>query len=264
MDYEVETIEKPSNLDEFQIWFKNKFDFNKNKYDYYYSIATEKMRSNIESTTFWKKLLNELKEANDRYLMDKKVNLLHPSDCPKIYIKPLDSLIIKAYRKNILNNKNFPDPPNNGWITHNNWFQTINDIARTTITVKYLDGVQFLINEVEMLAKMYQHEFKYSFEAREEGYYAAHTNTSFDMEIPDNNFQPYMGKVNLEIQITTQIQEIIKTLLHKHYEENRKKTIPQDYKWQWDQKSPEFTSNYLGHIIHYVEGMIVEIRDKEK
>jgi len=34
--------------------------------------------------------------------------------------------------------------------------------------------------------------------------------------------------------------------------------IPKDY------KSPEFSSNYLGHIIHYVKGMIVEIRDKEK
>ncbi len=70
-------------------------------------------------------------------------------------------------------------------------------------------------------------------------------------------------KLNVEIQITTQIQEIIKVLLHKHYEENRKTTVPKDYKWQWDYKSPEFSSNYLGHIIHYVEGMIVEIRDKE-
>ena len=35
-------------------------------------------------------------------------------------------------------------------------------------------------------------------------------------------------------------------------------------KWQWDYKSDEFSANYLGHILHYVEGMIVEIREKQK
>ena len=37
-----------------------------------------------------------------------------------------------------------------------------------------------------------------------------------------------------------------------------------DMKWQWDYKSDEFTANYLGHILHYVEGRIVELRDKQK
>ena len=68
--------------------------------------------------------------------------------------------------------------------------------------------------------------------------------------------------MNEEIQVTTQIQEIIKTLLHKQYEEKRKVNTPKDYKWQWDSKSPQFIPNYLGHIVHYVEGMIIEIRDK--
>jgi hypothetical protein len=53
-------------------------------------------------------------------------------------------------------------------------------------------------------------------------------------------------------------------LLHKYYEERRKKIGAEDVKWQWNYKTDEFVANYLGHILHYVEGMIMEIRDKQK
>jgi len=60
-----------------------------------------------------------------------------PLIAPNIYTKNLDSLVVKAYRKNVLNNGNFPNPPNEGWITPENWLETVKDIIRTTITVKY-------------------------------------------------------------------------------------------------------------------------------
>jgi hypothetical protein len=52
-------------------------------------------------------------------------------------------------------------------------------------------------------------------------------------------------------------------LLHKYYEDKRKGIREEDIKWQWDYKSDELATNYLGHILHYVEGMIMEIREKQ-
>jgi hypothetical protein len=52
--------------------------------------------------------------------------------------------------------------------------------------------------------------------------------------------------------------------LHKYYEERRKRIKEENIKWQWNYKSDEFTVNYLGHILHYVEGMIMEVRETQK
>lgn len=258
-------IDKPSNVDEFKQWLETNLGFTiDTKYEYYFGRVVKILKSDFESTTFWEKVKNQLPEINDKYYEEKKVYLLAPKEIPEIYTKSLDSLLIKAYRKNILNNKNFPEPPDSGWVTPQNWFESINDILRTTISVKYLDGVEYIINELENIANENDLKFDSSFEAREEGYYAAHSGVKCQFSMPDESFSPVDKILNIEIQVTTEIQEIIKTLLHKHYESKRQSITPKDYKWQWDYKCQEFSSNYLGHIIHYVEGMIVEIRDKEE
>ncbi len=256
-------MEKPKDEKEFILWLKSELGFDINdKYRYYFETVVKQMKNDFENSPFWKNLLSELNEINDKYFIKKGVNILMPTNNPIIFAKCIDSLLIKAFRKYILNNENFPKPPNSGWITPENWFESIHDIIRTSITVKYLDGVEFIIEELSNISKNHELVFESSFEAREEGYYAAHFGVSIQLSIPDQNFAPINKNVTVEIQVTTQIQEIIKTLLHKHYEEKRKKELPKDYKWQWDYKSPEFIPNYLGHIIHYVEGMIIEIRDK--
>ena len=258
-------IEKPTNETEFKIWLMSAHEYNiDEQYEYYYNTVVKKIKTDFEESNYWQSILKELPEINDKYFINKKVHLLTLSATPIIHTKSLNSLIIKAFRKNILDNKNFPQPPNDGWITPENWFERINDIIRTTITVKYLDGVAFIIDEIKKITSDHNYDFSSSFQAREEGYYAAHAGIVMPLSMPSENFLPIEKNLTIEIQVTTEIQEIIKTLLHKHYEKNRKNTVPKDYKWQWDYKSPEFTSNYLGHIIHYVEGMIVEIRDKEK
>lgn len=257
-------MNKPENEKEFIEWLKTELGFAvDDKYRFYYETVTKQLKTDFESSEFWNKVMSELIEINDKYLVQKGVHLLIPTNKPHIYIKPLDSVVIKAYRKNILNNTNFPDPPEKGWITPDNWLTEINDILRTTIIVKYLDGVQFTINELANIAADFFLKFDSSFEAREEGYYAAHSGIVHAFSIPDKIFLPTKINLSIEIQITTQIQEIIKTLLHKHYEEKRKIEPTKDYKWQWDHKCPEFIPNYLGHIVHYVEGMIIEIRDKQ-
>lgn len=254
---------KPQNIEEFKTWFENTFGYKSGSYGNYYNAATSLLHKSFISSIFWTSVQKELSNINDTYKVEKGYQLLTKIDAPEVYIKSLDSLLIKAYRKNILNNPHFPKPPIGGWITPSNWFTNINDILRTTIVVKYLDGVEFLLQQLAQIANNCSCKLEYSLEAREEGYYAAHGGLKICLELIDEQFQPSPQPLNIEIQVTTELQEIIKTLLHKHYEKNRKSIKPKNYKWQWDYQCDEFSSNYLGHIVHYVEGMIVEIRDKQ-
>jgi hypothetical protein len=172
----------------------------------------------------------------------------------------------KTYRKNIKDNKKWPESPQNGWVLPINWHSQVNDSIRTLIEVKYLDGVEFLIKKIKLYCDQNSVECKSFLEAREEGYYAAHLYIKQEFEVPKMNWDTERINFSIEIQITTQLQEVIRKLLHNHYENRREqdKDDKANSKWQWDYKSEEFSANYLGHILHYVEGMIMEIRDKQK
>jgi len=78
------------------------------------------------------------------------------------------------------------------------------------------------------------------------------------------NWDTIFIKISIELQITTQLQEVIRKLLHNYYEERRIRLKEEDLKWQWDYRSDEFATNYLGHILHYIEGMIMDIREKQE
>ena len=184
-------------------------------------------------------------------------------DEPRIYIKPYASFLEKTYRKNVLNNPNFPNnPPNNReWILPENWLSEITDIVRTQFVVKYLDGIEFLANKIHDVANEHSEECRIEFEAKEQGYYAAHVDVRLQFEIPKMPWGTEKTVGTVEIQITTQIKDVIRTLLHKQYESARLQTQTSDERWKWDYKSDLFTLNYLGHMLHYVEGMIMKLRD---
>ena len=255
---------KPQSIDEFKIWLTANFDFNEIKYKGYYEMVTNSLVNDFSKTTFWIKLNEKYRDIDNLYQIKNGVQLFANSNVPCIYIKSLDSLINKAYRKNILENKNFPNKPNGEWVNQTNWFCKVNDILRTTIIVKYLDGVEFLLNEISKIALEESCEYEYSLESKEEGYYAAHFGIKVNLHMYDMDFTIQEQKINVEIQITTELQEIIKNLLHKHYERKRINLELKKYNWQWDFHCEEFSTNYLGHIVHYVEGMIVDIRDNKK
>lgn len=100
--------------------------------------------------------------------------------------------------------------------------------------------------------------------ARIEGYYAAHLYFGMEFEIPKREWETQKVYSSVEIQITTQVKEVIKELLEFHYKKRRLLVSSDEEIWQWKYDSPEFATNYLGHIIHYVEGMIVGIRKGER
>jgi hypothetical protein len=88
-----------------------------------------------------------------------------------------------------------------------------------------------------------------------------HMNIRQDCLVRELDWNKKTKNISFEIQITTQLQEVIRRLLHEYYEEKRTEKAT-DEKWQWNYRSEEFSTNYLGHILHYVEGMIMDIREK--
>lgn len=229
----------------------------------YYEQVVRNIKVDFEKSCFWKEFCRNLKEYNDEYLLATGYNLLYEYK-PKIKTKPFKSFLLKTYRKNILNNKNWPKAPEGGWIVPTNWFTEINDIIRTLLVVKYLDGVEVLINKFKSHCESCKLQPVISLEAREEGYYAAHLYTKYNFEIQKRNLETTKLDISIEIQITTQLQEAIRKLLHIYYKKRRLAVKEEDIKWQWNYACDEFSANYLGHILHYVEGMIVEIREKQK
>src|SRR5207249_4030342 len=99
-----------------------------------------------------------------------------------------------------------------------------------------------------------------SLEAKTEGYYAAHLEARSTFEIPRIDWDTQLVEISVELQITTQLQEVILSLTHKFYEERREREPKRDQVgWQWDYQSPEFSANYLGHVLHFIEGTIIEV-----
>jgi len=87
-----------------------------------------------------------------------------------------------------------------------------------------------MINKIKFICKQQGLPCRIFFEAREEGYYAAHLYTKREFEVPKVTWDTEEIEVSIEIQITTQLQEVIRKLLHKYYEEKRKRVKEENIK----------------------------------
>jgi ppGpp synthetase/RelA/SpoT-type nucleotidyltranferase len=102
---------------------------------------------------------------------------------------------------------------------------------------------------------------KYSQE-RDDGYYAYHVYVSFPAKIFDVEWNKEDVQVEAEIQITTQLQEVLKDLTHKFYEKQRISLDKDTSKWKWDFASSRFKVGYLSHTLHLLESIILESRER--
>lgn len=252
--------EKKPDLTDYIPWLKEHLKVSEQECSkFYYEYVANTLKQGFESSPLWLNISEELATIGYDYKAMTGYALLD-QDKPNIVCKEFDSFILKTYRKNILFNNNWPDAPRLGWLLPENWYSRVNDIVRTLIVVKYFDGVEFITERIKGLAKKNSIEMQVHYEAREEGYYAAHLYLSGKAEIRNANWDSRFINTTIEIQITTQVQEVIRDLLHKYYDQKRRKPSLRDVKWQWKNDSEEFRANYLGHILHYVEGMILQIR----
>jgi len=256
---------KPKDIEKYIEWLKVNHSVNISKKNRnYYESVSNKICSDFKTSSFWSSLIEQFNHINQEYYLATGFNLFVYDYIPKIDIKSFDSFLLKTYRKNVINNMNWPSEPEGGWILPSNWYSNVNDIVRTCFVVKYLDGVQFFIEKLQSLCKVCNLPCIVDYEAKEEGYYAAHTYIKTYSNIPKEDWDTKEIEVLVELQITTQLQEVIRKLIHKYYEDRRKNLTKDELKWQWDYKSDEFATNYLGHILHYVEGMIMAVRDRQE
>lgn len=257
-------LEKPE-FDQYYKWLLNKFQIEIDPTTKsYYEYITLKIKDEFEKSAVWTGLIKNLKEFNDQYQQETKYPLF-ASAKHELDIKPFESFMLKTYKKNIQMNKNWPNEPNGGWVLSHNWFSRIDDTIRTLFVVKYFDGVKYLIEKIQNHCKTYTLPIAIHYEARQDGYYGAHLYIKPEFEIPKKELGTEIVKFSIELQITTQIQEVMRDVLHKYYDEKKMNvTKDEDNEWKWNYKSDEFSSSYLGHILHYVEGMIVETRDKQR
>lgn len=261
------TGEKPKNITEYKKWLYDKHSVEvSDRLESYYKATSARIKTDFEGSDFWVQLTRAFREYHDEYSVNTGYPLLLMRESqPIVLTKPFDSFLLKTFRKNVVANKSWPKEPQGGWILPTNWYSKINDTVRTLIEVKYLDGVEYLIEKIKVFSEREHTECRSFLEARDEGYYAAHLYIKRNFEIPRVTWDTERVDVSIEIQITTQLQEVIRKLLHSYYENAREKTKDaDDVKWQWNYRSEEFSANYLGHILHYVEGMIMEIRDKQR
>ena len=77
------------------------------------------------------------------------------------------------------------------------------------------------------------------------------------LQYAESGWEGLFANVHVEVQLCTQIQEVIRSLTHVFYKKRRVKPRAPGHKWQWDCEGDEFVPNYLGHMLHYADGMIM-------
>ncbi len=258
--------ERPEDIPGYKRWLKKHFEVEiTEQTKVYYDTVAIKVMNLFEESNFWVEVTSNLRELDDEYGRQSGGYPLFVSDEePTLLTKPFDSFLHKTLRKNSLENKSWPREPEGGWILPEDWYSTINDIVRTLFVVKYLDGVEFLTDRIRKLCVDHGLEFDAMLEAREEGYYAAHLHARREFEVPGLLWDTELKEVSVEMQITTQVQDLIRRLLHTYYEQSRMAVKREEIQWQWAYGSDEFRANYLGHVLHYMEGMIMEIRERQR
>jgi ppGpp synthetase/RelA/SpoT-type nucleotidyltranferase len=256
---------RPQNVDTYLRWLRkeHRIDLTAAGAPYYEAVS-RKIREAFAGSPFWQGLAASLEKYEDEYRIKTGYQLFLSLRPPELFSKPHRSFLLKSLRRNVLDNAQWPAEPSGGWMLPENWLSRINDIVRTTVVVKYLDGVQFLADKIVGLAEGNGVKARIDLEAKEEGYYAAHVYVRSTFELPKVSWDTLKTDVDVEIQITTQLQEVIRRLTHKYYETRRETPRQEGPKWQWNYRSDEFAANYLGHILHYLEGMIMEIRERQR
>jgi ppGpp synthetase/RelA/SpoT-type nucleotidyltranferase len=262
---EIPKIEKPQSLEEYIRWGRDSktFDVGDGDRRRHRSVSLA-ARAQIQSAPSWTNLLMLLERTSQQYFIDTSYKMF-PSDAamrPDLDVKTFPSVLEKCFRKNAVSNPSWPEPPREGWTTPENWFTSIHDHVRTQFIAKYLDGVEALVDAFDSYCQSSAIKYEITRHARDYGYYSIHIVMHQELEIPGKGAKTETIDFPFEVQIRTELQEIISKLTHKYYESRRLKTPNEVVDWQWKYNSEEFVPNYLGHILHYVEGMIMEVRSR--
>lgn len=224
-----------------------------------FDINATAAQNTAQEHPFFASLPYFIVEIESAYRKQTGYDLLVPRSTLELGRKSFDSFVEKAWRKNVIENALFPFAPTLGWITFANCTTTVNDIVRGTLVCRYLDGPEYLARQLKQRANALALESRYYSQQNERGYYAYHFYVKIPVKIIDLSLNASVSYVEIEIQLSTQLQEVLRDLTHRLYEELR--VVEQsDDAWKWDFAQKRFKASYLGHTLHLIEGVIVELR----
>lgn len=225
--------------------------------------VAELLRVQFQESFFWaERLWPALRDRHSAATLTAYGLLAHPNQAPVILKKSWEPLVLKSYRRNVLDNSSWPDPPPGGWVLPDNWFECVSDVVRTTVVVRYLDGIEMVRQAIEDAAVATGTKCDFDFENRDEGYYALHVTAWLPFRFISLGYQSATKILPVEIQVCTQVQEVLRTLTHKTYEATRRRPRRESDLWQWRWQCAQFTPNYLGHILHFADGVMLSLRGK--
>jgi hypothetical protein len=255
--------DKPS-FDEYKAWCVEALGINLDdpRFKLFYDLNVGRVLSTAQEHPFFLGADEFLSEACLEYDAAGPFGLLMGKNEIQLVTKPFDSVINKSYRKNIAFNDRYPRAPREGWLVPDNWFSSLDDLIRGTIVTKYIDGPEFLSKRLTDLAKRLSLDSLVSSRESDSGYYAYHFSLKMPVQVAQIDMTPIDLVTSVEIQITTQLQEILRKLTHGLYEELRIDPRHDKRAWKWDFGSSRFQASYLGHTLHMLEGMIVQLKNK--
>ncbi|NOX28521.1 MAG: hypothetical protein GXP35_00485 [Actinobacteria bacterium] len=258
-------VDRPTDIEGYRDWLRRELDIEIGpERRTHYDTVSRQMRADFMESEFWEEIKTGLARVDAEYRIANGVELL-PRDslAPSVFIKPFDSLVEKTFRKNVVDNDRFPDQPEDDWVVPENWFAKIGDILRTSILVRYLDGVAKVTSELAACCEADHVACEVDFAAHDVGYYAAHFNLWHTFEIPKMRWDTEKVDLSIEFQVATVVHGVVRELLHPYYERQRVSSDEREM-WQWDYSSNEFSTNYIGHMSHYLDGMIVGARERQR
>ena len=177
-------------------------------------------------------------------------------------LKPYPSLLNKLFRLNCLWNRSWPTSPQNGWICYNDLYSRVDDLVRTTIICKYLDGPEIVARNIEAAAKASGLDASCSPKATDTGYYGWHAYVRFPQKLMIGDKGVDLTAIT-EFQIITQLQAVLRDLTHRFYETARSSPTVARNQSRWNYTADSFRAEYLGHTLHLVDAMILELRDTQ-
>ncbi|MGB3760985.1 MAG: hypothetical protein WBA07_32210 [Rivularia sp. (in: cyanobacteria)] len=257
-------MSNPETLEDYKSWCREflnvDFDDEASKNRYEINILNAHLAANNHS--FFQLLDRKLEECSDSYEQMTNSELFISPVNFKLVQKTYDSAVDKSFRTNILWNDNFPEEPKKGWVTPINLHSYFNDAVRGYLICRFIDGPRFIAKQLGKYAKSLGLKSRFYSQEREEGYYAYHFYVTIEVPFLDESFKKVNSQIEIEIQLTTQLQEVLKELTHQFYQVNRLRS-DNNSKWKWNYKTNGFKLSYVSHTLHLLESIIIEIRDNK-
>ncbi|GAB1053563.1 MAG: hypothetical protein Sw1PiTSA_41010 [Shewanella algae] len=256
-------MSKPEGVDEYIKWATENVgsQFGEQPLESLYETNMNNVFNGVSQHPFFVGFSNKARAWESDYKELTNSDLFTDSNEPKLLVKPYTSVVEKTYRQNILWNKKYPNEPSGGWYSHSNIYSRLNDLVRGSMVCRFIDGPEFVAkaireyaSELDLTSRQYSQE-------RDDGYYAYHVYIKFPVTVYELDWSKSDTFIEVEIQITTQLQEVLRSLTHKFYETQRLQSNSDRGKWKWEFKSSRFKVGYLSHTLHLLESVILESRD---